>query len=500
MSYILYLSNYYITFFKLGKVHEEKGDIETAMPVVNISGQIERRSRNNVYLGNMINGHPQSIDIRLLTAEDIKVKLSNNVSSYINTQIEQPVRSDGNLINITLKVIPRKVTDSAMSFTIKLHTEQNSEEICTLYFHIDSIRRITEINHVQINRLKGGAHFAFLWRIDCDHPVNRENLQSFLDLVMKWKIPPSMFISGMVLDENLYGKFTSRECKYVLHDLRDRIFGYTQLPSISEMQTVKRILSGKKYEKFSEFPITEFSAEIGNHMYHHFGGPEANWEEPPADVSVLEKEIIELDRLIEISFGIKPQVWARPAGKRYPAEFLQVLLNNKYLGTSGYRHWTRPWTNPCLRVKDLGGIYEIGSNFPRDPYFKLDILMWERTIDYCNLQKPECGLHLVLGSHLGPPFLIQTRSNLEHLFKKVLESSAWICTFSCLIRYLEQIQKLRIDWGKNYVRIQNTDDENVYSVPLDITFDGGYRYLLIVDCPGKSERKINFGFNQTRGM
>lgn len=486
LMYFLYVINYYVTFYLLNNYHYNKPKKgKDIFPIVHIKGPYRERKGDKIFIGDLILKKKKKVSIEIISNESFGYQVLNKFDDII--KINHKLKKEEDLYNIQLSLDPVKESKKKKKIKILLKGKTFKRE---LKFEINSINKLRKINKISIERLKHGAKFAFSWRIDWDHPTSPKNLEFFFNFVEKWKIPPSIFVTGMVLDEELYKKYITKHDEYILNDMRDVLFKYRSMPTLIDMKKAKSILMQKKFKNNQEFPIKCFSAEIGNHMYHHFGGPETDWKKPPSGIFELEKEVVRCDILINKVFRVKPKVWARPAAEVYPDEFGEMLRSRGYIGTTNYRYLTKPWNNPCLKIKKYYGMFEVGSNFPRDPYAEIDIMMFKTIIDYCNQRNPKKDAHIILGSHLGPPFLIYTQNNLELLFKEVIESSSWVCTISSLIEYFKLVKSLKIEYKGNTITIENPTDSNAIAIPLEITYNNRYKDMILFDCQAGDKKYI----------
>jgi hypothetical protein len=354
-----------------------------------------------------------------------------------------------------------------------------------IIFRIKSVRVAKRIRKMSIRRLKNGARFAFSWRLDWDHATSPAQLRRFFSFSEKWGIPPTIYVSGAVLDEKLYGDFIKRsKGKYVIGDTRKELFGYSSIPSAAEMRQSKKLLGKYAFSDEIEFPIAGFSAEIGNHMFHHFGGPECGIVFNPKDGKLLESDLQRNHELIRKALGTEPRTWSRPAGGQYPMTFIETLRKHGYDSMCNFRYRMSPFNSPRLSLRQFDGVTELSSNYPRDPYFRSDVVALEGALSCCN-HSSGTGSHMVLSSHLGPPFVINTIEMLERLFAKALESSSWPCTVSSFVTYATNVGKISVQAGEGRIMIKNPTGARLESVPVEIAYGDGSLDMITVDCPAR---------------
>jgi hypothetical protein len=484
---MLYVINYQMTFFIMRHASSRRAGSSQKQSVVHVLGPFLRRKGDAIMLGDMIRGAGREFAITVLGGEPV-IKASGTPEVDVTAGKVRKVSE--RIHTFSLSVVPKDICGRT-GFFVSIHPRRGRER--KLFFSVRGVRELGTIKEVKINRLKNGASFAFSWRIDWDHATAPEKLLEFFRLAEKWGIPPTIYMSGMVLDEKLYADFiTAHGRAYELRDLRQDMFRYREIPSLDEMRESKKLLSRQRFDAHIEFPIGRFAAEAGNHMHHHYGGPETGFLRLPKDEAALKQDAKRMHSIIRQTLKATPETWSRPAGEKYPESFIAFLRSLGYTSVSNFRHIQSPLQRPCLRVMDVQGILEVRSNYPRDPAFMTDVETLKATVDCCGSGASGIDAHLIACSHLGPPFVLETSGPLGQVFEKALESSSWICTVSAFTEYVRTATKTRASIeGPRSIRITNGSGNDASGIPLEITYDGG-RDVIVSSCPKKSSRDISF--------
>jgi hypothetical protein len=480
--YAPYIANYILTVFKIRHTTASVSRERAALPVIHISGPFFARKKDDIFLYDMMRGVERKFEFFVIGKKPV---VSSECTPAVGLSVGKVKVISKSTSSFTVSMLPKDVTGST---TVKVSIKSGRERVVA--FRIRSVREAAGIRKASVNRLKNGARFAFIWRLDWDHATSPAMLREFFSLAQKWGIPPTIYASGAVLDEKLYAAFMEKSGgKYAIHDMRSGMFGYSAIPSIREMRESKKLLARYRFSSEIEFPTSRFTAEIGNHMHHHFGGPENGWEPLPQDPGLIERDLMKNHMLIKKTLKTEPRTWSRPTSGRYPTDFISALERHGYDSVCNFEHSMGPLNSPCLGVRRFGGVSEMFSNYPRDPYFGSDVTALESALSCCSEAKG-INSHMVLSSHLGPPFFFRTKDMLERLFTVALEGPSWACTASSFTTYASNAGRLDVHAGERKVMVKNPTGVLLQSVPLQITYGKGYVDMVTVDCPAKKSVEL----------
>jgi hypothetical protein len=486
LLYPPYIANHIMTIFWLRRTNASAYRKKAAPQAVHVSGPFFSRKKDDIFLGDLMNGVERKFHFSV-TGKIPAVSFHDTPA--VRLKVGKVSKVNGNISSFTVGMLPAEGSGRTAA-RVSIKSGKGAQR--DIVFRIRSVRNPERIRKASIRRLKNGARFAFSWRLDWDHATSPEMLRRFFFLAEKWGIPPTIYVSGAVLDEKLYGEFIGKSFgKYVINDARKDMFGYESIPSAGEMLESKKLLGRYAFSPEIEFPIPKFTAEIGNHMFHHFGGPECSVAFKPHDVKMLEDDLKRNHELIGRALRTAPRTWSRPTSGEYPAGFLSALERLGYDSVCNYRYRMGMSNSPCLGIRRFGGLAEISSNYPRDPYFASDVTVLRSALECCN-HSSGTGLHMTVSSHLGPPFVLKTTEMLESIFAKALESSSWICTVSSFVTYANNAGKIIVQSGERRITLKNPTAVTLKSVPVEIAYGDGSVDMVTADCPAGRSTVLKF--------
>lgn len=359
----------------------------------------------------------------------------------------------------------------------------------------------------EIRRWKGGAAAGFAWRGDHDlyDPATFQDargLRLALGLAKRFHIPTSIYMSGRLsLEENEHKKF----CEYFGFDRRTQ--------EIPEFIRFLREECSFKAELDFPLPLEEgkpFAAELGNHMYLHYGthavACEGNqwtlraemgeggyaWQSSEKDsFSEQRDNACHNVEVFQEKVGVTLKSWGVP-GRANDVHTGAALEAAGMVVASDCD--ASAWDNvmrliPPHHPKGCKHLVELTKKYPGDctNAFKIAMLKY----------------WMGLARRTGQTFLYMAHHHLmlyegwscyrlsEELFRYVLaecDGDFYIASVCALGLYWERVlcpehRCVHVEINGQTVTVRNTGDADLDRLPLEIDLGKGRRYMTLVDVP-----------------
>lgn len=371
-----------------------------------------------------------------------------------------------------------------------------------------------------IERWPNGARAAVAWRGDLDglgELTNIENLKTALKWAGFYRVPPSLFISGRL---NLDFEAWKEWCEHFPGK-------YQGEPTRENFQRYINFLSGIEARNRLQYPLLDDPwpcAQIGNHMYYHYysrygydaspdtswksyvspGEHDHSWERSKDSDSLSEiRDNLEINgELIERTFGVRPTTWSAPADKPHPLYPAALQATGIQGASESY-----PAHNPKIPLgiapyrPELGettpfhppgtGVVETGAHvYKHDPHTVNQTVSLKKAV--IRAVKRRSQVTFLIHPHLRQPQRYGGRDSVRH-FQEVLRflvedlgPSAWITTHHWITEYWEAVlcpehRKVKCVIDGDHVRAENSGNEDIAGVPVDVEFENGKRACFLID-------------------
>lgn len=379
----------------------------------------------------------------------------------------------------------------------------------TLYFRSCFSPGNRCLRSAAVRRWKGGAAAGFAWRGDHDlyDPATFQDargLRIALGLAKRFHIPTSIYMSGRLsLEEDEHRRF----CEYFGFDRRSR-----EIPDF-----IRFLREECSFHAELEFPLPEeegksFLAELGNHMYLHYGthavACEENqwtlraemgkgiysWQGSQKDSFSEQRD--NARRNVEVfqeKIGVTLKSWGVPgrANDEYTGAALEAagMLVASDCDASAWDNVMR--LVPPHHPKGCKHLVELTKKYPGDctNAFKIAMLKY----------------WMGLARRTGRAFLYMAHHHLmlyegwscyhltEELFRYLLaecDGDFYIASVCALGLYWERVlcpqhRCVHTEINGQTVTVRNTGDADLDRLPLEIEWDEGRRFMTLVDAPAQ---------------
>lgn len=499
-----------------------KGKVPVPIPrlIVTIRGPILERSQDGYELGDWPEGLAQDFEVMVLNPGPIHPQLPLLITiSTSNDPIALSITgNDQGACPGPGEIVVRR-------FQLKAARRGTGGEVLVRVVHGDFSyqRRLrmgkitspnTPIQSAVIHRWKHGANAAFVWRGDQDlyDPAtfqSEEGLRVSLGLARRFRMPSSLMLSArlsLVQEEhrafcNHYGwDRKTGDIPGFIRFLRDEI---DKVPE-------------QEWPTGTERP---FSAEIGNHLYLHYGTHAAadasnGWKshagtgegrypwlsQYPADSFVEQRDnAVKGSQVLESTIGVKPvsytipsDIWDANTARAMEAAGLEVGSETdapksaKLLCLPAPHH-----PQGCERFVELTRMH------PRDPenVFQLAMLKY-----WVGTARRSRRAFVFLAHHHLALYQGNICCNLtEELLRHVLadqEGDFYAGTLTSVGRYWrdvlsERTRCVKITLDGNRVIVANSGSRTLSFLPLELTLAGGRIHMRLVTVPAESSLVIS---------
>ena len=494
--------------------------------ILHINGPLLLRGKTYI-LGDLPMGHKSKFDLIIMNPTIVRPQFPLLVSIILSNksiELTSPFKKTlqtpkpGECLKKTIQLKAVQLSETPVNIKIKLSTGSYTiEEDIRISSVFDPNK--TPISNVVINRWKGGASAGFAWRGDMDlyDPgtfQSVEGLLPVLDLSRRYRIPSSMYLSGRL---SLVKEEHYRFCEKLGVDRdTDGIEGFIEF--------MRREVSLKATIDFPFDEPKRFAMELGNHMYLHYGThtamDEGNhwkmgasigegnyfWKSSEADsLSEQRDNAIYNAKLIKEKLDYDVKSWAAPgrSNDKYTSAAIEaagmVVGSNTNATTFDDVLKLRPPHHPngCKKL------VEINKKYPGDPDNIYKMAMLKYWMGYAVRKRRAFVLmvHHHALQYKGHACLAMTEEILRHALKDY-RGNFFISTVHGLGEYWERVLCPQHRWVKakavagNIVEIRNTGDETLQDIPVEITFNGDKKLLLLVKIPPETTTVINFTGDQ----
>jgi len=404
-------------------------------------------------------------------------------------------------------------TPANIIFRVKIGSFERKEEL-VLRSVFDPTN--TTIESAVIDRWKGGASAGFAWRGDMDmyDPMtvqSVEGLKHTLGMSRRYRMPSTLYLSGRLsLDKEEHRRF----CDQLGVDREtDGIDDFIKFMR-EEANTAGGVI---------DFPCEtdrQYALEIGNHMYLHYGTHAAmdegnNWKmnarigdgqypwqgERRDSFSEQRDNAVKNATIIKEKLGVTIRSWGVPDRANDEHTSRAVEAAGMEVGSDTN---TSAWTNvmmmpPPHHPKGCEKLVELTKKYPGDPddAYKVAMLkFWMRRA------RKKRGVFIFMAHHHLLRYLgIAGTHCAEEILRHSIQGSRgdfYISTLLGLGRYWERVLCPQHRWvsssvhGTLGISIRNRGDERLEAVPVEVTFSGGRRLLILRDLPAGEEVRVSF--------
>lgn len=367
----------------------------------------------------------------------------------------------------------------------------------------------TSVSSVFINRWKGGSRAAFGWRGDMDlyDPStfqSPEGMKHTLDLGKRYRIASTMYLSGRLsLVKSEHEEF----CR--------------ELGVDRDTEGIDRFVDFMKNEVSMgddiDFPYNtekQYAIEIGNHMYLHYGTHAAMdkgnqwkmnawmgdgtypWQSAETgSFSEQRDNIIQNKKIIEEKLGVTAKSWGVP-GRVYDEYTPQaVAVGGMEVGSdTNASAFINVMKMPQPHHPDGAvNLVELTKKYPGDPNDAYKVAMLKYWMGHARRTRKAfifmAHHHLlryqgVAGTHCAEEVLRYAISTCKGDF--------YVSTLLGIGRYWERVLCPKHRWVSvayegNQITVNNTGDQELDDIPLEITFANGKEVLVLKNIlPGQS--------------
>ena len=415
---------------------------------------------------------------------------------------EQRTPESGELVRLAFRLRAARPTDTPCDVDVRLrHGTYTRSETLRVRSIVpqDQVR----VESAEIRRWKGGASAGFGWRGDHDlyDPAtfqSTEGLRIALGLAMRFRMPTSVYLSGRLsLEEDEHRRF----CEH---------FGFDRRPE--EIPEFVRFLREEvDFRSELDFPVETdrpFAAELGNHMYLHYGthavaSPSNEWElraemgsgrypwqsdETGSFAEQRDNARHNVD-VIREKIGVTIRSWGVP-GRANDADTGRALEAAGMLVASDCD--ASAWDNvlrlvPPHHPAGCEHLVELTKKYPGDCVnaYKIAMLKYwmhlARRTGRCFLYMAHHHLMLYEGwscYHLTEEFLRYALDDCHGDF--------YVASVSALGLYWERVlcpehACIRISHHADEVTMTNTGDADLDRLPLEVGLPGGRRFMKLID-------------------
>jgi len=361
-----------------------------------------------------------------------------------------------------------------------------------------------EILGAEIRKWKGGARAAFGWRGDHDmyDPSTFQDaagLKMAFGLGARFFVPTTVFLSArlaLVADE--HRKF----CEHFGWDRRT-----DEIPDF-----IRFIREEVHVQPEMDFPFQcdrPYYAEIGNHMYHHYGthasAAEGNdwrkstigagqhwWQgQEKDDYHEQRDNCATANKVFQEKLGFLPMSFAVP-GRDYSANTPRAVEDAgiRVGSDSDASQWINVMKLPVPHhPKGVKRLVDITKKYPGDcqNVYRIAVLK------YWMHAARRAGVHFLYMAH---QHLLRYLDNAcyhltERMLKYVLDEchgDFYVSTVSGIAMYWERVlcgehREVKVSVQDGSVAVENTGDANLDRLPVEIDLVGGRRFMALVDAP-----------------
>ncbi|MBN1555981.1 MAG: hypothetical protein JXA11_14650 [Phycisphaerae bacterium] len=485
--------------------------------------------RNRLEMGDWPVGHEDRFEAFILNPSlvvpqypmTLEISSSNGAISVIEAPaLSQRTPEPGELIRLPFRL---KAIRPGRNITVLIRLTHGTY-VVTQKLHFRSCVSTENLRPqaAEIRRWKGGAAAGFAWRGDHDlyDPATFQDapgLRLALGLAKRFHIPTSIYMSGRLsLDENEHQKF----CEYFGFDRRTR--------EIPEFIRFLREECSFKAELDFPLPLEEgkpFAAELGNHMYLHYGthavacednqwilrakmGEGAySWQHTQKDSFHEQKDnVAKNNTLVYEKLGVKMLSWGSPGGI-HDNDTGKALESAGILVSSGSdsSKWQKVWKlNHVHHPRSCPHLVEVSTKYPGDCDNANQIAMVHY---WLGASRRKNGVFVLMNHHHLK--LYESWScfrHTENLFRYLLaegQGDFYIATISALGLYWERVlcpehRCIKIDKNGQTVTIQNTGDADLDQLPLEIDLGKDRRFMTLVDVPAGGKTNIELSERDAR--
>lgn len=502
------------------KLGETKYIIHLSGEVINVK---HARNKHVCNLGTLIIGQLRRVKIyvHVVNAKNIfPISLiCSKDSEYILADVERTEHlniKDGFIKIFCVTLTGTKSIRSAVgeSFVLNGH-EKSLHRIVFVAECILPSYPNSSISEFRVFGWKYGKRAAFCWRSDfcylAPHKgMDTKALQRMVELMMKWRIPFTLFISGrMVLDLQelvstyLYFGLLSKE---ETEQMYNEFLGYLKSLNINQ---------------YVEYPNPECAIAIGNHSYFHqgkFAGASSSndwngdWRLETADKQWFSKiptgipdkiinnytfnqlNALVNNKLLKDVLGVSPKTWSAPRNEATvnmakELEDIGILYASEadaYRKKSHALFPRRPKENVCFPYHPTGCSVLVESRCVINPYDcsnLIDVISLKKTIKKCI--KMGAQVTILIHPHMNIHKKKESIKYVERFLQIICENLdyLWATSHESMLEYWELTRcplHSALIFDPEHATVTNNSTTHLEDVPIYIEFSGGIRMVKVL--------------------
>lgn len=366
----------------------------------------------------------------------------------------------------------------------------------------------------EIRRWKGGCRAAFGWRGDHDmyDPAtfqDAEGLRMAFGLARRFCLPSTVYLSARL---SLVPEEHRQFCEHFGWDRRTQ-----EIPEfVRFLREEVEITPEMEWPHRSERP---YYAEIGNHMYHHYGthasaAPGNNWQRSSIgagdypwlgpdkdDFSEQRDNAAKCNEVFKEVLGIVPMSFSVP-GRDYSENTAAAVeaAGIRVGSDSDASQWLNVMGLPRPHhPKGVKQLVDITKKYPGDcdNVYKIAMLKY-----WLHLAQRE-GVHFLYMAH---QHMLRYFSNAcyhltEEMFRYVLDDchgDFYPATVSRIAMYWERVlcpehKVVHVRVRDGEVTVENSGDEDMDRIPVELNLGEGKRMMVLVDVPAGGQVSVSVG-------